>query len=96
MSRNAGSGTREVFQRRVPGENEPGTSSLDCQHRDAPRARVTRCEPDSAEQALDTVARLPGAIGYGKPRASADGKGPPPRRTGGRALSRTPVVTGTS
>ncbi|MFJ4872153.1 substrate-binding domain-containing protein [Streptomyces sp. NPDC088757] len=75
VSRNAGSGTREVFQRRVLGENEPGNSSLDCEHRDDPRARVTRCELDSTEQVLDTVARLPGAIGYGELRASGAVKG---------------------
>ncbi|MFJ4337000.1 substrate-binding domain-containing protein [Streptomyces sp. NPDC088915] len=75
VSRNAGSGTREVFQRRVLGENEPGNSSLDCEHRDGPRARVTRCELDSTEQVLDTVARLPGAIGYGELRASGAVKG---------------------
>ncbi|MFF6870772.1 substrate-binding domain-containing protein [Streptomyces sp. NPDC012450] len=75
VSRNAGSGTREVFQRRVLGENEPAHSSLDCEHRDDPRARVTRCELDSTEQVLDTVARLPGAIGYGELRASGGVKG---------------------
>ncbi|MFI9119465.1 substrate-binding domain-containing protein [Streptomyces bikiniensis] len=75
VSRNAGSGTREVFQRRVLGENEPAHSSLDCEHRDDPRAKVTRCELDSTEQVLDTVARLPGAVGYGELRASGTVKG---------------------
>ncbi|MFF6833440.1 substrate-binding domain-containing protein [Streptomyces sp. NPDC012438] len=75
VSRNAGSGTREVFQRRVLGENEPAHSSLDCEHRDDPRAKVTRCELDSTEQVLDTVAGLPGAVGYGELRASGTVKG---------------------
>ncbi|MGA5498538.1 hypothetical protein ACPCSP_29750 [Streptomyces cinereoruber] len=75
VSRNAGSGTREVFQRRVLGENEPVHSSLDCEHRDDPRAKVTRCELDSTEQVLEAVARIPGAVGYGELRASGTVKG---------------------
>ncbi|MFC7976504.1 substrate-binding domain-containing protein [Streptomyces cinereoruber] len=75
VSRNAGSGTREVFQRRVLGENEPAHSSLDCEHRDDPRAKVTRCELDSTEQVLEAVARIPGAVGYGELRASGTVKG---------------------
>ncbi|WP_055717720.1 PstS family phosphate ABC transporter substrate-binding protein [Streptomyces torulosus] len=66
VSRDADSGTRQVFQRTVLNgwERVPSTS-LDCRRDDlsAPDA-VTRCELDSTEQVLTTVARLPGAIGY--------------------------------
>ncbi|MFF4170255.1 PstS family phosphate ABC transporter substrate-binding protein [Streptomyces sp. NPDC001744] len=71
VSRNAGSGTREVFQRRVLGRNEPGSSSLDCVHRTDPDAKVTLCEVDSTEQLLATVARTPGALGYSELRAGS-------------------------
>ncbi|WP_328910997.1 substrate-binding domain-containing protein [Streptomyces sp. NBC_00234] len=69
VSRDANSGTREVFQRRVLGRNEPAQSSRDCATKDDAQAAVTRCELDSTEQVLSTVARLPGAIGYSELRA---------------------------
>ncbi|WP_411070945.1 PstS family phosphate ABC transporter substrate-binding protein [Streptomyces sp. cmx-4-25] len=75
VSRGANSGTREVFQRRVLGRNEPAHSSRDCEHRDDAEARVIRCELDSTEQVLDTVARLPGALGYSELRAGSALKG---------------------
>ncbi|MEU9554686.1 substrate-binding domain-containing protein [Streptomyces fumanus] len=64
VSRDANSGTRQVFQRRVLGRGEIANSSLDCVHRDDPTAAVVRCELDSTEQVLGTVADVPGAIGY--------------------------------
>ncbi|MET9434002.1 substrate-binding domain-containing protein [Streptomyces sp. NPDC006551] len=75
VSRDANSGTREVFQRRVLGRNEPANSSRDCETRDDPEAPVLRCELDSTEQVLSTVARLPGAIGYAELRAASGLKG---------------------
>ncbi|MFE2011822.1 PstS family phosphate ABC transporter substrate-binding protein [Streptomyces sp. NPDC059491] len=75
VSRDAGSGTRQVFQRRVLGRNEPANSSQDCVTRDDPEAKVVRCELDSTEQVLSAVARLPGAIGYVELRASEGRKG---------------------
>ncbi|MER5306700.1 substrate-binding domain-containing protein [Streptomyces sp. NPDC002773] len=75
VSRDANSGTREVFQRRVLGRNEPANSSRDCEHLDDPEAKVIRCELDSTEQVLSTVARLPGAIGYTELRAGSGLKG---------------------
>ncbi|MGW0118984.1 PstS family phosphate ABC transporter substrate-binding protein [Streptomyces sp. NPDC003327] len=75
VSRNANSGTREVFQRRVLGRNEPANSSLDCEHRDDPESTVIRCELDSTEQVLETVARLPGALGYSELRSGTGLKG---------------------
>jgi ABC-type phosphate transport system substrate-binding protein len=65
VSRNADSGTRQIFQRRVLGtwERVPSTS-LDCVHKDDTSAPVMRCELDSTEDVLATVARIPGALGY--------------------------------
>ncbi len=75
VSRDANSGTREVFQRRVLGRNEPANSSRDCATVDDPEARVVRCELDSTAQVLATVARLPGALGYAELGAVAAAKG---------------------
>lgn len=75
VSRDANSGTREVFQRRVLGRNEPANSSRDCVHKDDPDSRVVRCELDSTEQVLGSVAALPGAIGYTELRSGSGLKG---------------------
>ncbi|MGW6568274.1 substrate-binding domain-containing protein [Streptomyces sp. NPDC054975] len=75
VSRDANSGTREVFQRRVLGRNEPANSSRDCENRDDRQAPVTRCELDSTAQVLSTVAKLPGAVGYTELRAVSGRKG---------------------
>ncbi|MFB6840370.1 PstS family phosphate ABC transporter substrate-binding protein [Streptomyces sp. NPDC056361] len=75
VSRDANSGTRQVFQRRVLNRNEPANSSQDCVTRDDPEAKVIRCELDSTEQVLSTVAALPGAVGYAELRASDGRKG---------------------
>ncbi|MFD4949724.1 substrate-binding domain-containing protein [Streptomyces sp. NPDC058409] len=72
VSRDANSGTREVFQRRVLGRNEPAQSSRDCATKDDTQARVLRCELDSTEQVLATVGRLDGAIGYSELRAGTE------------------------
>ncbi|MFD0026466.1 substrate-binding domain-containing protein [Streptomyces sp. NPDC058382] len=69
VSRDANSGTREVFQRRVLGRNEPAQSSRDCATKDDPQASVIRCELDSTEQVLAEVGRLGGAIGYSELRS---------------------------
>ncbi|MFI1394190.1 substrate-binding domain-containing protein [Streptomyces sp. NPDC020681] len=75
ISRDANSGTREVFQRQVLLRNEPANSSRDCEHKDDGEAKVVRCELDSTEQVLSTVARLPGALGYSELRAGSGLKG---------------------
>lgn len=75
VSRDANSGTREVFQRRVLGRNEPANSSLDCVTKDDVTAPVVRCELDSTDQVLSTVAKLPGAIGYTELRSGSGLKG---------------------
>lgn len=63
--KDANSGTRQVFQRRVLGRGEIANSSVDCVHKDDPTAPVIRCELDSTDQVPATVAATPGAIGYG-------------------------------
>ncbi|MFE0701860.1 substrate-binding domain-containing protein [Streptomyces sp. NPDC058872] len=75
ISRDANSGTRQVFQRRVLDRNEPANSSQDCRTLDDPASPVIRCELDSTEQVLSTVAKLPGAIGYAELRATDGRKG---------------------
>ncbi|MGV9842218.1 substrate-binding domain-containing protein [Streptomyces fungicidicus] len=75
VSRDANSGTRQVFQRRVLGRGEIANSSVDCVHKDDPAAPVLRCELGSTEQVLATVAELPGAIGYSELNLAARAKG---------------------
>ncbi|MFE7775322.1 substrate-binding domain-containing protein [Streptomyces sp. NPDC057445] len=75
VSRDANSGTREVFQRRVLGRNEPANSSRDCVTKDDRESEVVRCELDSTEQVLASVAKLPGALGYSELRGGAGLKG---------------------
>ncbi|MFH8794188.1 PstS family phosphate ABC transporter substrate-binding protein [Streptomyces sp. NPDC017941] len=76
VSRGSSSGTRDTLQRRLlAGGFELSASSKDCVRKDDARAPVIRCELDSTEQVLDTVSRVPGAIGYSELRAAADLKG---------------------
>ncbi|MGW1211423.1 PstS family phosphate ABC transporter substrate-binding protein [Streptomyces sp. NPDC002499] len=76
VSRNADSGTRQIFQSRVLGswERVPSTS-LDCLHKDDTSAPVMRCELDSTEDVLAKVAAIPGAIGYSEVTLAADRRG---------------------
>ncbi|SDK49995.1 substrate-binding domain-containing protein [Streptomyces indicus] len=75
VSRNSNSGTRGVFQRRILRGFEPAESSSDCHEKNDPRARVFRCELDSTDQVLATVAEIPGAIGYSELRTGTETKG---------------------
>ncbi|WP_030981983.1 substrate-binding domain-containing protein [Streptomyces sp. NRRL WC-3744] len=75
VSRDANSGTRQVFQRRVLGRGEMANSSVDCVHKDYPSAPVTRCELDSTDQVLAKVAGLPGAVGYSELNLALRAKG---------------------
>lgn len=87
VSRDSGSGTRDIFQRRVLGGFEQADSSTDCRERDDPRARVFRCEVDSTDRVLATVARTPGAIGYTDLRSGSVPKGLRPLGLDGRVAS---------
>ena len=76
VSRNADSGTRDIFRRRVlGGAGEPAFTSRDCVHKNSPADRLVRCELDSTDEVLRTVAALPGAIGYSELRAATSSKG---------------------
>ncbi|WP_338146155.1 PstS family phosphate ABC transporter substrate-binding protein [Streptomyces scabichelini] len=76
VSRDADSGTRQMFQREVldSWERVPSTS-LDCRGKEDSSYPVTRCELDSTEQVLDKVAELPGAIGYSELSQAMDHNG---------------------
>ncbi|GAA3899772.1 substrate-binding domain-containing protein [Streptomyces lacrimifluminis] len=93
VSRDANSGTREVFQRQVLKRNEPANSSRDCRTKDDSDATVIRCELDSTAQVLSTVARLSGAIGYSEPRSASATKGLHALRIDGQAASIETVDT---
>ncbi|MXM64845.1 solute-binding protein [Streptomyces sp. HUCO-GS316] len=87
VSRDANSGTRQVFQRRVLGRGEIANSSVDCVHKDDATAPVIRCELDSTEQVLTTVAGLPGAVGYSELNAANRAEGLTPLKLDGDAPS---------
>jgi phosphate transport system substrate-binding protein len=72
VSRDAKSGTRGVFEGRVLGGNEISRTSDNCRTPKFAGDTVIRCELDSTQEVLKTVARTPGAIGYAELR-SAEG-----------------------
>ncbi|MGA5428825.1 PstS family phosphate ABC transporter substrate-binding protein [Streptomyces koyangensis] len=72
VGRGAASGTRDVLQRRLlEGAFEPPASSRDCSRKDKPKASVIRCELDTTDQVIATVARTPGALGYSELRTTS-------------------------
>ncbi|MGW3130612.1 PstS family phosphate ABC transporter substrate-binding protein [Streptomyces sp. NPDC001076] len=75
VSRDADSGTRQVFQRRILKRGEIANSSVDCLHKDDPTAKVIRCELDSTDQVLSEVAQLKGAVGYAELNTAEGAKG---------------------
>ncbi|REE97861.1 substrate-binding domain-containing protein [Thermomonospora umbrina] len=76
VGRTEGSGTRTVFEELVLNESEPELSSRDCLRKDEIRAaaRIIRCERSSQGQVLDTVDRVPGAIGYAELHVAANAR----------------------
>ncbi|WP_073761462.1 substrate-binding domain-containing protein [Streptomyces sp. CB02923] len=90
VGRDAASGTRRAFETSVLRGSEPGTvSSYDCSGKDRDAtARVTRCEVNSTTSLLDTVGRVPGAIGYAEVYAAAKH----PRVSGIRLNGREPDI----
>ncbi|CUU54138.1 ABC-type phosphate transport system, substrate-binding protein [Parafrankia irregularis] len=73
VSRDADSGTRDLFRRVVLGaEGEPAFTSYDCARQIYPQdeGKVIRCERRSTGEVLAGVASLPGAIGYSELRAA--------------------------
>ncbi|MEK8170829.1 phosphate ABC transporter substrate-binding protein [Streptomyces sp. M19] len=72
VSRDADSGTRELFRRKVlGGQAEPAFTSRDCATKNADSDRVVRCELDSTPEVLKTVADTPAP--------SDTANSPPPR-----------------
>ena len=66
VSRIPGSGTRRAFDQFVLGGTaEPAVSSYDCTDKNAiPTSPVILCDEPSTPQLLQSVAQVPGAIGY--------------------------------
>lgn len=97
VSRNADSGTRQIFQQRVldSWERVPSTS-LDCVHKDDGSAPVTRCELDSTEKVLDKVAEVPGALGYSEVTLATGHKGLRPVPLDGAPASVSDIEYGKS
>ncbi|MFF3642744.1 PstS family phosphate ABC transporter substrate-binding protein [Streptomyces sp. NPDC002564] len=76
VSRGSSSGTRDTLQRRLlAGAFEIKASSNDCLGKDDPSVPVVRCELDSTDQVLETVGRIPGAVGYSELRSARGLKG---------------------
>ncbi|MEV6168158.1 substrate-binding domain-containing protein [Streptomyces sp. NPDC051954] len=76
VSRNADSGTRQIFQDRVLDGRWEGvpTTSLDC-NLQVDRSAPVRCELNSTEDVLKTVAATQGAIGFSELNQATDEKG---------------------
>jgi ABC-type phosphate transport system substrate-binding protein len=96
VSRDANSGTRQVFQRRVLDGSEIQNTSVDCVHKDYPTAPVVRCELDSTDQVLSTVATTPGAIGYSELNLAGRARGVHPVDLDGDPPSVDAIEHGTS
>ncbi len=96
VSRDANSGTRQVFQRRVLKRGEIANSSVDCVHKDDQTAPVIRCELDSTDQVLSEVAEVPGAIGYSELTLASHAKGLHVLTLDGHAASVDAIEQGTS
>jgi phosphate transport system substrate-binding protein len=65
ISRYPGSGSRTAFDDKILGGSEPQVSSYDCIHKNAVSASpVILCEEPTTSNLLQTVAAVPGAIGY--------------------------------
>ena len=88
ISRDANSGTRDLFRRRIlEGQGEPAFTSRDCVNKDSKQDTIIRCELSRTSEVLKTVARLPGAIGYGELVAADNSTGLHTLEIGGQAPS---------
>lgn len=97
VSRDANSGTRLVFQRRVLGQGEPANTSVDCAHKEEyEKGDFIRCELDSTQQVLATVAATPGAIGYSELNLAEHAKGLHPVDLDGDPPATADIEKGTS
>lgn len=73
VGRYSSSGSRRALEERVlGGATEPNFTSQDCRTRVArPDNPTLRCERGSTAEVLDTVAAVPGALGYAEAHAAA-------------------------
>jgi ABC-type phosphate transport system substrate-binding protein len=72
VGRYSNSGSRRALEERVlGGATEPNVTSHDCRARVArPDHPALRCERGSTQEALDTVAAVPGGLGYAEAHAA--------------------------
>ncbi|MEU9744411.1 substrate-binding domain-containing protein [Streptomyces niveus] len=73
ISRTDGSGTRDIFERKILSgdENEQDVHTVeDCRQKADPARPTFRCELDKTDQVVNTVKDVPGAIGYSELRSS--------------------------
>lgn len=73
ISRADGSGTRDIFERKILSgdeERQKVHTVDDCRQEVDPAQRTFRCELDTTEQVLNTVKDVRGAIGYSELRSS--------------------------
>lgn len=97
VSRDANSGTRQVFQRRVLDRSEMENTSSDCVQRDyAPQKGPVRCELDSTAQVLAQIRKTSGAIGYSELNVAERTKGLHPLKLDGDAPDLKAIEQGTS
>lgn len=64
VGRPLGSGTRQSFEQQILGMPEPPYNSARCEATNTAAPGPIRCDVRLTEDALDTVAGTPGAIGY--------------------------------
>lgn len=73
ISRTDGSGTRDIFERKILSGNEKEQDVHtvdDCRQKADPAQPTFRCELDKTSQVVNTVKDVPGAIGYSELRSS--------------------------
>ncbi|MFI0717658.1 substrate-binding domain-containing protein [Streptomyces sp. NPDC021224] len=76
VSRSADPGTRDIFSAKLLGHRgEPAYTSHDCATRNNPDDLVVRCERDTTDEVVTSVAQVPGAIGYAEAGAARAARG---------------------
>ncbi|MFC9998186.1 substrate-binding domain-containing protein [Nocardia sp. NPDC127526] len=95
VDRIVGSGTRETFRGRILGDEQPPAPSATCravQNTKPPGPAF--CAVGSTKDMLDTVAGLPGAIGYSESADAAKASGITAVSIAGAAATREQALTG--
>ncbi|MGP3974105.1 PstS family phosphate ABC transporter substrate-binding protein [Streptomyces sp. 8N114] len=95
VSRDAQSGTRRALENHLlNGEGEPQASSRDCVTPYDSDAPTLRCERTTTRRVLDTVADVPGALGYAELSAATASDGVGRVRIDGRQADTGTVAVG--